>query len=214
MTHRLLHKDAKATRLRHCPGKPALWAACAVLAAASSVAAQTSGEPAVTLVYDAPSFAAVATQLAADRQFVSAALEQSQQKLTEIMVQNQAMLGQPADPAPGPDLFAQRIADFATAQSAIFDDYSAFLRLRSTGVAEAVDERADERAMLFAATGSIFGTPYGQIEPPASPPPPTVPVEMVPFPGLPGPVGGFFVNVPQTENTWETASSNPQTEQE
>lgn len=179
---------------------PAVLACLAVMSVSPATAEPAA--PATSIVTTGAPFAAVAQQmvaqqfvaeqLAADRQFVAEALLQQQQKLEEIMAQNEAMMMQPPTEMPTESLFASRIADFAEVQTGIVTDYSDLLRLRTTGVADGVDDRTAALSLLFAQTGFVFGAPNVVIVSPAPLPAPTLPSPTVPFPGFPVAVGGFF----------------------
>lgn len=179
---------------------PAVLAWLASMFVSAAVAEPVA--PSTSLLLVGAPFAAVAQQsvaqqfvterLASDRRFVADALQQQQQKLEEMMVQNQAIMKQSQTGMPAESLFASRIADFAEVQTGLITDYNDLLRLRTSGAAQGVNNRTTALSLLFAQSGFIYGSPDVNIISMISLPSPTLSSVTVPFPGLTAPVRGFF----------------------
>lgn len=139
-----------------------------------------------------PVFAQVADRLEADRVFVNNVLVAQQQRLNELLAASGAV------PSPGDTtgtqtgLYWTRIDDYAAAQRDLMEDYGEFLRLRTIGVFEVLEENTDASSLLFLQTGFIIDTPAGSIDPPQVVEPIPVPEPDIAFPGLYFEAGGFF----------------------
>lgn len=131
-------------------------------------------------------------QLAASREFVAQAIQESQQTLATLLAAND-FSGLPwTSVTPQPGTVQDRLADYAETQRAAFDEYGDLLRLRHQRISLELDDRQAGLVLDFMTTGFLVSPP--NMVPIAQLPPPvlSLPDPLTPFPGLGLHTGGFF----------------------
>lgn len=135
-------------------------------------------------------------QLAANREFVAQAIQESQQTLAALLAAND-FSGLPwASVTPRPGTVQDRLADYAETQRAAFDEYGDLVRLRHQRISLELDDRQTGLVLDFMTTGFLVSSP--NMVPVAQLPPPvlSLPDPLTPFPGLGLHTGGFFSSGP------------------
>lgn len=135
-------------------------------------------------------------QLAANRQFVAQAIQESQQNLATLLAAND-FSGLPwTSVGSQPGTVQDRLADYAETQRTAFDEYGDLVRLRHQRISLELDERQAGLVLDFMTTGFLVSTP--NMMPIAQLPPPllSLPNPVTPFPGLSSHTAGFFSSGP------------------
>lgn len=135
-------------------------------------------------------------QLAASRQFVADAIQESQQTLATLLAAND-FSGLPwTSVASQPGTIQDRLMDYAETQRTAFDEYGDLVRLRHQRISLELDERQAGLVLDFMTTGFLIAPP--NMMPIAQLPPPvlSLPNPVTPFPGLGYHTAGFFSSGP------------------
>jgi len=135
-------------------------------------------------------------QLAASRQFVEQAIQESQQTLATLLAAND-FSGLPwTSVASQPGTVQDRLNDYAETQLTAFDEYGDLLRLRHQRISLEFDDRQADLVLDFMTTGFLVPSP--NMMPIAQTPPPilSLPNPVTPFPGLGYRAAGFFSSGP------------------
>ena len=135
-------------------------------------------------------------QLAASRQFVADAIQESQQTLATLLAAND-FSGLPwTSVASQPGTIQDRLMDYAETQRTAFDEYGDLVRLRHQRISLELDERQAGLVLDFMTTGFLISPP--NMMPIAQLPPPvlSLPNPVTPFPGLGYHTAGFFSSGP------------------
>jgi len=135
-------------------------------------------------------------QLAASRQFVAQAIQESQQTLAMLLAAND-FSGLPWTSANSqPGTVQDRLADYAETQRTAFEEYGDLVRLRHQRILLELDERQAGLVLDFMTTGFLTSPP--NMMPIAQLPPPvlSLPNPVAPFPGLGYHTAGFFSSGP------------------
>lgn len=135
-------------------------------------------------------------QLAASRQFVAQAIQESQQTLATLLAAND-FSGLPwTSVSSQPGTVQDRLADYAETQRTAFDEYGDLVRLRHQRISLELDERQADLVLDFMTTGFLVSPsnmmPIAQLPPPVL----SLPNPVTPFPGLGYHTAGFFSSGP------------------
>lgn len=135
-------------------------------------------------------------QLAANRQFVAQAIQESQQTLATLLAAND-FSGLPwTSVSSQPGTVQDRLTDYAETQRTAFDEYGDLVRLRHQRISLELDERQAGLVLDFTTTGFLVSPsnmmPIAQLPPPVL----SLPNPVTPFPGLGYHTAGFFSSGP------------------
>lgn len=131
-------------------------------------------------------------QLRDSRQFVEDSLRSSQEILQKLTAINpQTGLPSAYDPD-GQSGVTERMKIVSEAQSEFIEDYAGFMQLRTSTLFDLWGDRAEDRAMVFMQTGSLYDIPaLPPIEVDEQNPVVSLPPDYF-FPGFDVPPSGFF----------------------
>jgi len=135
-------------------------------------------------------------QLAASREFVAEAIQESQQILATLLAAND-FSGLPwTSVVSQPGTVQDRLSNYAETQRAAFDEYGDLVRLRHQRISLELDDRQAGLVLDFMTTGFLVSPP--NMMPIAQLPPPVLSLSdpLTPFPGLGVHRGGFFSSGP------------------